>query len=77
MLPGAQALKAHQHTVFRHLKNEFFSKNLGQNMPKIAYFWKQGCKISPLASGNWGLRPQTSALLFPLADIDLSNIVRF
>jgi len=29
MLPGVQALEAHQHILFRHLKNEFFSKNLG------------------------------------------------
>jgi len=38
MLPGVQALEAHQHILFRHLKNEFFSRNLGQNMPKNAYF---------------------------------------
>jgi len=31
-------LEAHQHTLFRHLKNEFFSRNLGQNMPRTAYF---------------------------------------
>jgi len=36
--PGVQALEAHQHTLFRHLKNEIFSKNLSQNMPKNAYF---------------------------------------
>jgi len=41
MRPGAQALEEHQHTLFRHLKNEFFSKNLGQNMPKNAYFLKR------------------------------------
>jgi len=28
-----------------------------------------------LASGDWGLRPQTSALLLPLTDIDLSERV--
>jgi len=33
-----QVLKAHQHSLFRRLKNEFFSRNLGQNMPKNAYF---------------------------------------
>jgi len=36
MRPGAQALKAHQYTLIRHLKNEFFSKNLDQNMTKSA-----------------------------------------
>jgi len=36
MHPEVQALEAHQHTLFRHLKNEFFSRNLGQNMPKNA-----------------------------------------
>jgi len=44
MRPGAQALEAHQRTLFRHLKNEFFSKKIGQNMPK------KGCKIA-VASG--------------------------
>jgi len=38
MHPGVQALEAHQHTLFRHLKNEFFSRNLSQNMRKTAYF---------------------------------------
>jgi len=38
MRPGAQALEAQQYTLFRHLKNELFSRNLGQNMPKNAYF---------------------------------------
>jgi len=33
---GAQTLKVHHHTLFRHLKNEFFSRNLDQNMPKNA-----------------------------------------
>jgi len=31
MRPGVQALEAHQRTLFGHLKNEFFSRNLGQN----------------------------------------------
>jgi len=35
---GKRALEAYQHTLFRHLKNEFFNSNLGQNMPKNAYF---------------------------------------
>jgi len=30
MSPRVQALEARQHTLFRHLKNEFFSGNLGQ-----------------------------------------------
>jgi len=38
MRPGVQASEAHQHTLFRHLKNEFFSRYLGQNIPKNAYF---------------------------------------
>jgi len=38
MRPEVQALESHQHTLFRHLKNEYFSRNLGQNMPKNAYF---------------------------------------
>jgi len=47
-------------------------------MPKNAYFL-EGCKIavvpggsapeSSLASGGWGLRPQTPTLLFTLTDI--------
>jgi len=37
MRPGVQVqvLEAHQHTLFRHLKNEFFSRNLGQNILRI------------------------------------------
>jgi len=35
MRPGEQALEAHQHTLFRHLKNEFFSRNLGQNKMRL------------------------------------------
>jgi len=35
---GTQALEVHQHTLFRHLKNEFFYINLVQNMPINAYF---------------------------------------
>jgi len=29
---------AHQHTLFRHLKHKFFSRNLGQKMPKNVHF---------------------------------------
>jgi len=82
---GAQALEAHQHTLLRHLKNEFFSRNLVQNMPKNAYFLEKVCKIAatpggsapepPLAGGGWRLRPQTPALLFPFTNIDLSKYV--
>jgi len=76
----AKALKANQHTLFRHFKNEFFSRTLGQNMPKNAYFLEKSCKIAavsggsapepPMASGSWGLRPQNPAFLLPLTDID-------
>jgi len=38
MSPGVQALEAHQHNLFSHLKNEFFNRNLGQNTAKNAYF---------------------------------------
>jgi len=37
MRVGAKALEAHQHTLFRHFKNEFFSRNLGQNIPKNGF----------------------------------------
>jgi len=29
MHPGVQALEVHQHTLFKHLKDEFFNRNLG------------------------------------------------
>jgi len=33
-------LEGASNTLFRHLKkNEFFSRNLGENMPKNAYFF--------------------------------------
>jgi len=67
MYIGERALEARQHTLFRHLKYEFFNRNLGQNMPKNAYFLEKSCKITAapggsalepqLASGGWGLRP--------------------
>jgi len=38
---GQQALKAHQHTLFKHLKSEFFCRNLGQSMPKNTYFFRK------------------------------------
>jgi len=59
MHSGVQVLEAHQHALFRHLKNEFFSRNLGQNMPKNAYFLEY--------------RPQTPALLLPFTDINWSK----
>jgi len=46
MRPGVQALEAPQHTLFRHLKNKFFSRNLSQNMSKNTYFLKKDCKIA-------------------------------
>jgi len=63
-----QALEAHQHTLIRHLINEFFSRNLGQNnMLKNAYFLEKSYEIgaaprglsprTPLASGGWGIPP--------------------
>jgi len=64
-------------------KNAFFSRNLGQNILKNAYFLEKSCKIaerqglrpkkSPLIFSGWGLRPQTPALLLSLIDINLSN----
>jgi len=69
--PGRmQALLTHQNTLVRHLKNEFFSRNLGQNMPKIGYFFGKkalnrrsaegSAPEPPLASGSWGLYPQSN-----------------
>jgi len=46
MPSGAQALEAHQHTLFKRLKNEFFSRNLGQNMSKNVYFLQKICKTA-------------------------------
>jgi len=74
MRPGVQvqALVVHQHTLFRNLKNEFFSRNLGQNMLNNAYR-KKGCKTaaapggsaseSPLASEGWGLSPDPRVVI--------------
>jgi len=65
--PGVQALEAHQHTLSRHLKNEFFNRNLSQNIPNNAYFLEKGCKI---AAAPWGSAPEpplavNSASRFP------------
>jgi len=49
--PEEKALEAHQFTLFRHLKNVFFSRNLGQNILKNAYFLEKSCKIAA-ASGD-------------------------
>jgi len=78
-----QALEVHQHTLFKHLKNVFFSRNLCQNILKNACFWKKALKSlqrqgirpqkSPLASKGRGLRPQTLTLLLSLIDINLSK----
>jgi len=71
MCPGAQALEAHQHTLFRHLKNEFFSKNLGQNMPKNAHFFRK--KKAANRRSDRGLCPCTLVRLrrleTPLPDL--------
>jgi len=81
-----KALEEHQHTLFRHLKNVFFSRNLGQNMLKNAYFFEKGVKLpqrhgsapkTPLASSGWGLRPKTPELLLSLIDINLSSVLAF
>jgi len=45
MHPEEQALEAHHYTLFRHFRNAFFSKTLGQNMLKNAYFLEKSCKI--------------------------------
>jgi len=70
---GALALDAHQHTLFRHLKSEFFSRNLSQNMPKNRYFLEKGCKIAaePGGSALDGLRrlgtpPPDSRVVTPI-----------
>jgi len=65
---GAQALEAHQHTLFRHLKNEFFSRYLVQNMPKNAYLFLE--KRLYNYHSAWGSAPEP-----PLTDIDLSKYV--
>jgi len=52
------ALEVHQHTLFRHLKNKIFSRNLGQNIFKNAYFLEKGYKIAAANPLGWGLRPQ-------------------
>jgi len=44
---GEKALEAHQHTLFRYLKNAFFSRNVGQNMLKNAYFFGKKAVKSP------------------------------
>jgi len=68
---GAQALEANQHTLFRHFINEFFSRNLGQIMPKMHIFLEKRLKNcrsarelrtrTPLAPRGWGLCSQTFA----------------
>jgi len=68
-----QTLGAHQQD-FAVFKMIISSKNVNQNMLKIPYCFEKICKYSPsfvgfasrskLASGSWGLCPQTS---FPCA----------
>jgi len=36
--PRGAGLGGASNTLFRHLKNEFFSRNLGQNMSKMRIF---------------------------------------
>jgi len=76
MRSEVQALEAHQHTLFRHVKNQDFQQKFWPKycMPKNAYFLEKRLE-SPLASGSWELRLQTPALLLPLTDIDLSKRV--
>jgi len=72
--------------VNRILRNEFFSRSLGQNMPKNTYFLEKKAVKLPKRLGirprtPVGLRqlktppPNPSALLLPLTDIDLSKCV--
>jgi len=74
--PGAhRQMGAHKHTL-QLFKNIFLSRNLGQNMLKNALvfekIWKNCRSVGssapkyPLASGGYGLRPQTPKLLLPL-----------
>jgi len=60
MRAETQALEVHQHTLFRHLKYAFFSRNLGQNMPKNAYFLEKRLKNHRSAQGRC---PRTSVSL--------------
>jgi len=78
---GAQALDAHQHTLFRQIKSTIFSRNLSQKMPKNGCF-KKSCKIATAsgaqppnsrwlpAAGNSALRPYS---ITPLIDMYLSR----
>jgi len=81
-LRGAGLGGASTHFILTFKKRVFQQKF----RPKYAYFLeKKGCKITaapggsasepPLASGGWGLRLQTPALLLPFTDIDLSKYV--
>jgi len=49
--PWEKALEAHQYTLVKHYKNVFFSRNLGQNVFKNAYFLEKSYKIAA-ASGD-------------------------
>jgi len=79
--PGAQALGVQQHTFYSHFKR-VLSRNLDQSMLKNAYFLENcknrlsvgGSVPEPLfASGGWGIRPQTPALLLPPTITTLSS----
>jgi len=74
--PGAQALRAHQHTFCSHSKTHFKQK-FRQNTLKNTYFFEKN-KINYknrhsvrgfaheflLASGGWWLRPQAPMFYF-------------
>jgi len=68
----AQALEAHQHTLFRHLKNEFFSRNLRQYMPKNAYFLEKIAVKLPQRRGAPPPNPR-----WPLAAGDSATRLQF
>jgi len=56
MHPGVGALEVHQYILFRHLKIEFFSKNVGQ--PKNAYFLEKKTVKSPQRPGTPPTNPR-------------------
>jgi len=56
-LEAKALLEAHQHTLFNHLKSKkhaLLARNVDQNMPKNAYFWKKAVKLLQCSSiGLW------------------------
>jgi len=84
-LQGAGLGGASTHFI-QTFKNEFFNRNLGQNIPKNAYFLeKKAVKLpqrpaAPLPNPRWtpaagDFRSLTPALLLLFTDIDLSKYV--